>query len=273
MSIALETIRGAAISDAWLGTVVAASDSPGRDRGLFHLVTRIDDPCQEQPQIRAAADGLLRTLGFDPIETVANTIFPAQMASASRDHVHLAERYRGSYETIRRMHPANRHGTYFGRLVKYPSAGGDRDQLADLIRRLHTELGTRGPKSARYEVNVSAPGNPPIQDQPGHLLSASVPVYADGEDTSAMGFPCLSFCSFQLDHGSLHMVAHYRSQYLIQRGYGNYLGLGRLLGYVCDATGLRPGQLIVVAAAVTVDARKYQIAQLVRAAAGLGSEP
>lgn len=268
MSVVQEAIRGVTISDAWLNTVAVASELPGRDRGLFHLVTRIDDPRQEQPKIRTAADDLLSALGLDPIETVANTIFPAQMAATSRDPHHLAERYRAAYETIRRLHPGNRNGTYFGRLVKYPSAGGDRDQLAELIRRLHTELGARGPKSARYEVNVSTPGDPPIEDPPCPELAAAVPIYADGEDTSAMGFPCLSFCSFQLDHGSLHMVAHYRSQYLIQRGYGNYLGLGRLLGYVCDATGLRPGELMVIAAAATVDARKYQVAQLVNTAAG-----
>ncbi len=268
MSIVQETFRGESISDAWLHSVAAASELPGRDGGLFHLVTRIDDPIQEEPRIRAAADSLLSALDLDPIETVANTIFPAQMASTSRDHDHLAERYRGSYEIIRRLHPGNRNGTYFGRLVKYPSAGGDRDQLADLIRRLNTELGTRRPKSARYEVNVSAPEDPRVLDPPRQQLSAAVPVYADGQDTSAMGFPCLSFCSFQLDHGSLHMVAHYRSQYLIQRGYGNYLGLGRLLGYVCDVTGLRPGQLMVIAAAATVDAPKFRIARLVSAAAG-----
>jgi thymidylate synthase len=60
-------------------------------------------------------------------------------------------------------------------------------------------------------------------------------------------------CSFQLDHNHLHLVAHYRSQYLVQRGYGNYLGLGRLLGYVAEATGLLAGELMVVAGYIAVD--------------------
>jgi len=62
------------------------------------------------------------------------------------------------------------------------------------------------------------------------------------------------------------MVAHYRSQYLIQRGYGNYLGLSRLLCYVCRTADLRVGQLMVVAGSVRVDAPKYQIVHLRRRA-------
>ena len=62
-----------------------------------------------------------------------------------------------------------------------------------------------------------------------------------------MDFPCLSFCSFQLDHDRLHLTAHYRSQYLLQRGYGNYLGLARLQAYVAAVVGIQPGQLLVVA--------------------------
>lgn len=34
---------------------------------------------------------------------------------------------------------------------------------------------------------------------------------------------------------------------MTERAYGNYLGLGRLLGYVSAEGGLRPGTLTVVA--------------------------
>ncbi len=61
-----------------------------------------------------------------------------------------------------------------------------------------------------------------------------------------MGFPCLSFLSFQVDQDQLHAVAHYRYQFLMQRGYGNYLGLARLMGYVAGQVGLDPGRLMVV---------------------------
>jgi hypothetical protein len=264
MSIAQETVHEATVSDAWLRAVVAVDASPGRV--LFHLVTRIDDPLAEQPQIRVAADRLLGELGQSPITTVANTIFPARMAATSRDHIHLADRYRRAYPTIRRVHRDNRRGTYFGRIVAHPTGGGENDQLGELIRRLRTELRTPGPKSARYEMSISAPGDPVAHDageQP--LVAEAIPVYSADQDTSPMGFPCLSFCSFQLDRDRLHMVAHYRRQHLIVRGYGTYLGIGQLLGYVCNATGLLPGELMIVAGVAQVEAPMYRIRQLVAA--------
>ena len=265
MGIAQEVVCGITLSEAWLKAVVAVNAAPGRT--LFHLVTRIEDPLAEQAPIRAAADGLLAELGHSPIATVANTIFPAQMAATSHDHVHLGARYRRMYPTVRRLHRDNRRGTYFGRIVAHATAGGEHDQLGELVRRLRTELRTPGPKSARYEMSIAVSVESNTEDSAGQsLMAEAVPVYVPGQDNSPMGFPCLSFCSFQLDHDRLHMVAHYRRQHLIVRGYGNYLGLAQLLGYVCTMTDLSLGELLIVAGVAQVDAPMYRIRQLLSAA-------
>lgn len=83
MGIAQEVVCGATLSEVWLRAVAAVNAASGRT--LFHLVTRIEDPLAEQSRIRAVADGLLAELGLSPITTVANTIFPAQMAATSHD--------------------------------------------------------------------------------------------------------------------------------------------------------------------------------------------
>ena len=44
-----------------------------------------------------------------------------------------------------------------------------------------------------------------------------------------MGFPCLSHVSLSLQKGVVHMTAIYRNHEFIKRGYGNYVGLGRVL--------------------------------------------
>lgn len=265
MTLAQDVICGATVSEAWLNAIEAVNAAP--QRRLFHLSTRIADPVTEQPRIRAAADRLLQDLGLDPVKTVANTIFPAGMAATASGPGELAERYRKAYPVLRRMHPANKRGTYFGRIVSHPTARGDHDQLADLIRRLNTELRTPGPKSARYETNISGPGEPVSDAEDPSIAefadAGPVHVYAPGRDRSPMGFPCLSFCSFQLDGDTLHMIAQYRYQYLTQRGYGNYLGLGRLLGYVSNTVSLNPGQLLVVAGVAAADtASRLRITQL-----------
>lgn len=275
MRTAPGVVSAATLSDPWLETLVQVAATP--DRKLFHTVTRITDPTVENPAVRAVADGLLTERGDQTIETVANTLFPAQLAAASRDTAHLAARYRAAYPTIKRVHKSNRRGTYFGRLVDYPSAAGSLDQLSSLIRKLNQELVSDRPKGARYEVPIACgveDGDDPAPEADGPVEDPTtvVPIQAADRDTSPMDFPCLSFCSFQLDHGRLHLVAHYRSQYLVQRGYGNYLGLARLQSYVAALVGphpgqVEPGQLMVVAGLAHADAPKYRVAALARSVA------
>ncbi len=261
--LAVDPIRAQTVSAAWLAAVRLALDAPGHR--LFHQVTQIEDPTAEDPAVRQAVDGLLADLSLPPVETVANTIFPSGIAATSKSYEQLTERYRRLYPTLKRW-PANVHGTYFGRLVAYPAAGQHIDQLAELIRKLRTELRTSVPKAARYEVNLAAPGETfptPSPAANGTAFDASekdatvvaqpLPIHCPGQDTGAMAFPCLTFCSFQLDGSFLHAVAHYRSQYLVQRAYGNYLGLGRLLHYVGEQTELQVGELMVIGAYAQID--------------------
>lgn len=266
MRLADEIVNGTTVSDGWLRTVEAVNATS--DQQVFHLVTRMNHPTIETPNIRAAADWLAHEVGNPLVETVANTIFPTHMAATSRDHLHLARRYRDIYGVVKRIDKHNQRGTYFGRLVSYPSLHGPYDQLSALITKLKVELTTRGPKSARYEISTFDNGSDSTGLAPPERESEDPPgltqVYSAGQDNSPMGFPCLSFCSFQLDRRVLHMVAHYRRQHLIERGYGNYLGLGRLLRYVCDAAELHAGQLMVVVGAAAVDAPRYRIAQLLK---------
>jgi len=262
MNLATEMFGGSTVSDAWLRTVAAVNNAQGRR--LYHCVTRIAWPTTEEAEVRAAADWLSDQLAYPAIDTVANTIFPQAVGDTSAGHEQLANRYRGIYDSIRAFDKANRHGTYFGRLVCYPTPKEPHDQIAELIRKLRVELASSRPKSTRYEVGIGVPSaQAEGEAEPSYTSdSHAVPVYAVGHDKSPMGFPCLSFCSFQLDGDTLHMVAHYRRQHLIERGYGNYLGLGRLLRHVSGEVNLQVGHLMVVAGIVTVEAANYRIAQL-----------
>jgi hypothetical protein len=261
MRIAPNVIQGLSVSEAWLRTLDMLNSAP--DRKLFHVVTRIVEPTTEVRAIRTAVDDLLEDLHFRSNRTVANTIFPEALAATATDSHELAERYSVLYPKLKQLDKDNARGTYFLRMVSYPTANGRFDQVSDLIRKLQIEIkcGT-GPKAARYELNIESPedraqhpsgdtfGQPHAYEGPA---TGSLGVYVAGTDTNPMSFPCLSFCSFQLDQGVLHMVAQYRSQYLIPRGYGNYLGLGQLLGYVCNAVHVTPGQLLVLGGYAQID--------------------
>ena len=234
-------VTGENLSVAWARTLVAVADAP--DHKAVHVVTRIANPTVEDPRIRELVDGMLDTLTCRPVETVANTIFPAAMAAQTPDPEELADRYQKALPTIKRLDRANRRGTYFDRLSHYPAPDGTfRNQISEIIRRIGVERASNGgPKTARYEVGLVP-------------FTVDVPVQEPTRDTSTMDFPCLSFLSFQLDHGEvLHVVAHYRSHYMIERAYGNYLALGRLLAYVCERAGIAHGSMTVVAGYAQVD--------------------
>jgi len=156
MHLATDSVSGGSMSEAWLRTVTAVNLAPGRR--YHHTVTRIARPAAERTEVRAAADWLSAELDYPTIDTVANTIFPQAVAETSDDHEELSDRYRAMYDTIRALDKANRKGTYFGRLVSYPTERGSHDQLAELIRKLNVEISLPGPKSARYEIGTDVPG-------------------------------------------------------------------------------------------------------------------
>jgi hypothetical protein len=241
------------VSTAWL----AAMDSLSREPGLkaIHTVVRIADPTAETPAVRRSVDELLLAKGHQSVETVANTIFPNAIARTSRDHADLVNRYSAMYPHLRKF-PANRRGTYFGRLIQYPVGAKVVDQIGAIISRIRGQRDTGKPlRAARYEALLDVPND----------LVVDAPVYVPGKDNNPMAFPCLSYCSFQLeptDGRKLHLLAMYRSQYLVQRGYGNYLGLGRLLAYVATQAGLQVGTLTVVAGLAHLEELVVQVRRL-----------
>ncbi len=228
------------LSRAWAQTLLAVAAHP--DRKAFHTVTSIAEVTTQDGRLRQVADDLLSGRGLDGVDTVVNTLYPAAMAAVEPDPTRLGERYLRLLPQLKKFDSRNNKGTYFQRLVGYAGPDGTPvNQLAELVRKLGVETATGRPKSARYEVAIEQAG-------------AVMPVVDAHRDTGAMAFPCLSLLSFQLDHGdTLHAVAHYRSQYLLQRGYGNYLGIAGLMQYVAAAASLRPGRLTVVTGMATAD--------------------
>ncbi len=232
------TVEADDLSTAWLRAATRLERAPKRKSA--HTVVRIADPVAERPDVRAAMDELLahpQYPKYQSAETVANTIFPAAIARSSRNHAELVERYVRMYPLLMHRYDKNDRGTYFGRLVQYPTAKGPFDQIGAVISRIAIERKSPRPKQARYEATLGVPDD----------LAVNTPIYVPGTDNSPMAFPCLSHCSFQIDtEGRVHLLATYRSQYMVERGYGNYLGLGRLLAYVGEKAGLQVGHLTVV---------------------------
>ncbi len=238
MSLLTHELRGENVSRAWVNVIRAVDAMPGDQ--AFQVTVRIDRPAEEVAGIRAAVDQLLGTLRLAPVDEVRNTVFPASLALKYPEPADLTARYRNyTYPRLKRLERENAKGTYFNRFADYPASAGAIDQLVNVAEKLRaSKAGTR--VKSMYEVDMAE--------------GLDMAVYRHTKDhKKRMAFPCLSFCSFQLDGHRVHLVAHYRSQYLVQRAYGNYLGLGQLLQYVATAAGFDTGQLLVVAGHARID--------------------
>ncbi|MFI5882038.1 hypothetical protein [Streptomyces sp. NPDC051554] len=248
------SVGGPDVTRAWIAACNALDRKDNPARTAFHTVVRITDPTADDLAFRAELDHVRATKQHEPTETVANTLFPAQLAARCDTHEELTSRYRALYARARR-YPGNRHGTYFGRLIDYPGPDGKSvDQLAKVITRLKKQAARSGGMTAAYEIDVAHPEDADTPPEHGADITADALVHAADRDNLFRGFPCLSHCSFQLDRtGAVHTVALYRYHYMLGRAYGNYLGLGRLTAYIAERAGLRGGSLTVVAGYAQLD--------------------
>lgn len=227
------------LSLAWLAAVEHLLAGGGRD---VNLSVAIERPGEEDPTIRNALDALLAERRSSSVATVATTIFPEglyhpRLGEGARRHLYAM--YEEGWPVIQR-HPSNRSGTYFRRLTAWPGRAGLVNQIERTVQRLRNQLGHRGTLSSVYEVGISDPED----DEP---TSADLRVYDPGHDTQLRGFPCLSHVSLTLVDRRLHMTALYRNQHFVRKAYGNYVGLSRLLFFLCKEASCEPGELLCVA--------------------------
>ena len=217
-------VEGSTLSEGWLGA--SAVLFRATNFKAVHLMVRISDPQEEIQEIRDAAAALMTAENKRaPIETVRSTIFPARWAERHPAPEDLALHYREKYEEIRSF-PQNRDGTYFGRIVAYPRDSEETDlsdQLNETIQKLIKEQ-IKGNKSSRYEISI----------------------YSEQHDVEMeYGFPCLAHLSVHMHERRLYMQAIYRNEFVIERGYGNFLGLAELQAYIARSVELDVGELVI----------------------------
>jgi thymidylate synthase len=235
------------VSTAW----VAALDQRLASGGdAVNLTVVIADPTAEHQAVRQTLDRFIRERrrtkhqSVELVSTVANTLFPSawylpeRLSQDAAEHLYELERI--ARRVSRRRNP---RGTYFERMVAWPSQGSQEfNQLDQVVRRLRSARERGHRRGHEYEVGLTTPAD-----------EIAAPVLVPGKDRNTRGFPCLSHLSFSLLHGVVNLLAVYRSHDFISRGYGNYLGLGRVLRFVAEESGLPAGELTCVSASATAE--------------------
>ncbi|MDB5340634.1 MAG: hypothetical protein JWN70_6253 [Planctomycetaceae bacterium] len=266
-------LEGRTIDDAWLSTLRLVSEQPNRQ--LFHVMTTVSEP-------QILGDQLLReqidkTLTPEPgkkknlqsAETIANTIFPRglypdpkvtyipgddanneQLAVAAET---LYERYRLIFPHMKKLHAENKKGSYFQRMISW----GDKktlrgyNQLAKRIDQLQAKRATVTRFNAS-DLQLTEPGEP--EGLPVEIQSAG--------DNRMRSFPCLVHVDIGVLGNKLNLMATYRHQMLISKGYGNFLGLARLQAFLAQQSGYAIGELAMQATVADAESTLFNKADI-----------
>lgn len=202
--------------DAWrAGANLVLADGP-----ITNLLTAIEDPCTiDEDWLTERSPHSFRA-GADNVRDVANTIFPASLAAQAASRADLYARYLRVHDRAHRW-PRGRHawGTYFERLIRFPPVGTN--QLDRAIEKLRTW---------------------PNRNTTGLVFHLSSPV-VDAPRTR--GGPCWHFGELLWNaDNTIDLVAVYRNHDFFNKVLGNFIGLGRLLAFICDEANKEPGRLI-----------------------------
>ena len=211
-----ELFTGTNVAEAWC----AVGDFVVNNGPIYNALVEISHPCELKNEWLEKLDPAQVSRGADPIGDVANTIFPPLGRSEIVDPKEFINHYTAVYLRGQRL-PRNRNswGTYFLRLVDFGDS--HTDQLWDVIRAL-SDWRTRAGSALVL-----------------HLSSANI------DKPRRIGAPCWQFAEFLWrDDGVVDLVAVYRNHDYFAKALGNFVGLGRMLQFVCDAATKTPGKLI-----------------------------
>ncbi|MBX3392743.1 MAG: hypothetical protein KF787_08855 [Phycisphaeraceae bacterium] len=235
------------LSVAWATAFLRVFDAPGGELShpLVLTVTEFDEQREpiEIPAIRSALDeticGINRAAGKRKIQDVsatASTIFPHMSWSprGPRPAQELFERYITQvFPRLKKLSRLNTRGTYFLRMIHATGLNGPGNkakhvnQLGEILRWWDRDHG----QTRRSALQVSL--YDPAKDHTGAALS---------------GFPCLQQVSFGYTDQGLSVSAYYPTEYIFDRGYGNYLGLCQLGTFMAHEMKLPLNQVNVFVA-------------------------
>ena len=253
MSYALRPVTS--LSEAWLLALEQAVDSPGGR--MAHLMMTVTQPGAEIRCIRHGIDRELEQINEQSVDTVAETIFPQSLYSdpgfdwhpdLPSDQLHSMDHAaKDLYDSYVSILPllltvrANRMGTYFSRMISWPGKElGGTNQLSRVINRLRSVRRLNRATENTLDVDLSA-------DCLGDATILEGAQTCAATDKRTRGFPCLVHLDFSLLNGALHCAAVYRHHYLITKAYGNFVGLSYLMQFLCQQTGFKIGELVVLA--------------------------
>ena len=221
-------IEANSLARAWAGIFLPVLQSPRASLRPALISLEINSPSgpDEDAFLRSVLKTHLRKCGKVSIEDNAAMIFPYRpwlhLKKPSREALYAFHRrmeVRADQRTSR-----NQYGTYFDRLISYSGVKNGKpttvNQIEHILKRWnHRRANGSRPRASELQLACFDPA----KDHTGQALR---------------GFPCLQQISLTYEGTELALAAYYPTQYIFDRGYGNYLGLCRLGLFLAHEMGL-----------------------------------
>lgn len=212
---------------------------------MWNLIVQINCPSAIDIEIQDSVMQFAKLHGLITPVQVAHTIFPYKYYKQGTSRDMLYKKY-WRYFQFTRTQPHRGWGTYFERMIRYSPDGNDGhavDQLSNIIDAINGRSTNYG---AAYVIVIP---------------------YPQKESKRKMGAPCLNYLTVQVEAGEIqryciNLLAVYRNHDFLERAYGNYLGLCKLLEYIAAETNSEVGKLTCISSHAYVQNHKRELESL-----------
>lgn len=213
-------INGTNCFDAWKNTSThLINQATGDDT---NIIINISTPCDFTDLADWIADRNPQDFhnDGDNIRNVINTIFPYHLKSFFPNRHAFYAKYASIFNKSRNK----KWGTYFQRLISFGKgiAAGQTNQLENAIAAL------QGNSPQRFFITF-------------HLTASNVE-----SNIRPLGGPCWQYGEIiKNPQGRIDLVAVYRNHDYFNKALGNFIGLAKLLDFICTEANETSGNLIV----------------------------
>jgi thymidylate synthase len=185
----------------------------------FNLIVHIDNPLLFT-DLHLSEITNSKIISSKNLSDVINTIFPTKLHLRSNglDNSQFYDLHEELYNRGKTMHPRNKGlwGNYFLRFTKFG------EKTKNQLQKIIDDINSRNNQYAACYIM--------------HVSSADT-----DSNTRNIGNPCLQYIQFGQVGNTVNLTAVYRNHDFLTKALGNYIGLSKLLEFVCLQTGRNVG--------------------------------
>jgi thymidylate synthase len=208
--------------EAWRKACIILSENNWE---LWDVIVEVQKPLNIDEDYNEVVTKFAKDHRLIKPKDVAYTIFPYGFYDLCKDSEQLYKKYWRFYRYTRKKEHSG-WGTYFERMIGYENGTKPVDQLGNIIKSIN--LSDRILRAA-YTMIIPKPGY---------------------ENIRHLGSPCLNYVAIRTEPTQsgrrINLLAVYRNHDFLERAYGNYFGLCKLLEYIACETNSEVGRLTCI---------------------------